>query len=84
MICLQRNKINSLQLTVLTEKVIIKKRKKQLKKLFTFVPVVNKSTITSVLIPTVFCFDKKFAQVKLNEAEMYSLVASCTAQYCEN
>ena len=39
-----------------------------------------------MLIPTVFCFDKKFAKVKLNEVEMCSLVATCTRYdiNCEN
>ena len=83
MICLPRKKINSLESTVLTEKVIIK-RDQHLKKLFIF--VVNTSIITSVLIPTVFCFHKKFAKVKVNEIEMCSLVAACTQHdiNCEN
>ena len=75
MICLPRKKINSLQSSVFTEKVIIK-REQHLKQLYTF--VVNKSIKTSVLITTVFCFDKKYAKVKLNEVEMCSLVAACT------
>ena len=39
-----------------------------------------------MLIPTAFCFDKKFAKVKLNEVEMCSLVATCTRHdiNCEN
>ena len=39
-----------------------------------------------MLIPTVFCFDKKFAKVKVNEVEMCSLVAACTRDdiNCEN
>ena len=38
-----------------------------------------KLSITSVLVHTVFYFDKKFAKVTLNEAEMCSLVvAACT------
>ena len=47
--------------------------------------IVNESIITSVLIPTVVCFDKTFVKVKLNEAEMCSLVATCTQQnICKN
>ena len=42
-------------------------------------------SITSVLVPTLFYFDEKFAKVKLNEAEMCSLVCGLhMAQYCEN